>query len=203
MKHFSEFSSQDWATFFVALQTLVFIIGAILALRNLKIISKTHKLGAIEKFINDLSKFEKDREFLYQKFNFDVTKLLSNEEERRIKNVINSINRISMLIDNNLISAEIVFAMCHTMLIRSEYRLSPYIINKESQLGGRYGRRIIKLAKRAKQYHDSNSHHRISCIKLHNGTTNIEIYKTEFQAGFLTKRAQKLEWWMRNNFGWY
>lgn len=203
MENLPPISSQVWENVISAFQGMIILVGAIVALRNLKVISKAHKINAIDKFTEDLSRVENDRQYLYQEFQFDEKQTVLKDKDQRVNNIINSLNRISLLIDNKLLSAEVVFALCHTMIIRCEFKLRQYIEFQESQIGGRYGRRVLRLARKAKLYHDSHPHQRANVIKLYTGKESIVIYKTEMQTGFLTKKAQLFEWWLRRRFGWY
>ncbi len=62
-------------------ETMIIFVGVIIALKHLKVISKTHKLSAIEKFTSDLSSFEADRHFIYQKFTFSDHEVMDSDRE--------------------------------------------------------------------------------------------------------------------------
>ncbi len=200
---FTGISSQDWSTIFTGIQTFVIIISIYFALKSLKIMAKTHKLEAIDKFTNEIESFKEDRQFLYTKFNFDSKKTYKDFELIKVKNVINSINRISMLIDNKIIAEETVFALCHTMIIRCEYKLKPYLEYQESKLGARYGRRIIRLSDKAKRYHTCHKHHRINSIKIFDNVKEDEIFRTSYYDNFILKYYQKFSWLLRRKFNYY
>lgn len=183
------------------LKTLVVIIGPIIALVNFRVISNSHKLGAIIKFNEDLIQYEDDRRFLYQEFSINST--LEEKDEKKIRNVINSLNRISMMIDNKLISSNIVFALCHTMIIRCNFKLQDYIKYQQSLLGGRYGKRIIKMAQNAKRYHDCIPEHRRTIIYLYDNKNRVYVYKTKLSKNKGLRIFYYFKWWIVRMFNIY
>jgi len=192
--------TQNNLELFITVATFIFVVvGAFIAIKELKIIAKSHKLGVLDTFINELKENELSRKYLFQSFNFESIEKMNEESKTEVEKVINSLNRICLLLDNKLIEPNVVFGLVHTMIIRCEYKLRDYIIDKENRQGGKYGRRINKLANRAKKFHDSYNYHRNSPIYINiNGKESIEIYSTNFGNSFRERVNNKLEWaWRR------
>ena len=197
--------TETWTLIFTGISTLVLIISVPIAIMNLISIVKAFKLEAITKFLKEFSDTEEDRKFLFREFSFDEKKQhsLPDDEEKKINNVINSLNRIGLLIDSGVIKHEVVFSLCHTVIIRCWYKLEPYITFREKLLGARYGRRIRKLTERAKRFHDIRPFQRNKPIKIFdaNGDDTI-IYRTEYKKG-IPGILQKLIWCIRYIFHIY
>jgi len=177
-------SIDSWTLVLTAISTGVVLLGVPIAIYNLRIITRTHHLQSLTKFMDDLSSTEKERLYLHREFdrNGDHSKL-DRESENKIKQVINSLNRIGMLIENKVLSPESVLSISHTVIIRCFYMLEPYINYKESEIGGRYGRRIRRLDERAKRFHDIRPHQRITKIKVQNKDGSYVIYETKIKSG--------------------
>ena len=192
-------TTEQWNVLISFSSLVVVVIGIVIALKNLKIIAKSQKLEVLDSFINELKGNEGSRKFLFQSFKFESIDKLDETSTAEIEKVINSLNRICLLLDNKLIDANVIFGLCHTMIIRCEYQLRPYIQEKEKKIGGKYGRRINKLTVRAKKFHDSYKYHRTNPIKIDiHGSKSKEIYKTIIGNSFEERLNNKLEWcWRR------
>jgi hypothetical protein len=195
----SSFTIEHWHVLISLISLVVVVIGIIIAVKNLKIIAKSQRLEVIDKFINELQSNEVARKFLFKEFRFVSIDSMDEKSICEVEKVINSLNRICLLIDNKLIDAEIIFGLCHTMIVRCEYQLREYIRQKEESIGGRYGRRITKLTERAKKFHDSYKNHRCNPIKINKvGFDSIIIYTTFIGNSFEEKLNNQLEWlWRR------
>ncbi len=190
--------AEQWNVIISLSSFITILIGVVIALKNLKIIAKSQKLDVLDNFINELKTSEDARKFLYQIFKSARLNKLNEKSISEIEKVINSLNRICLLLDNELIDAEIIFGLCHTMIIRCEFQLREYIKQKEKSIGGRYGRRITKLAERAKKFHDSYKKHRLNPININIvGKNSIEVYKTFIGNTFEEKINNQLEWFWR------
>jgi hypothetical protein len=191
--------TQSSIELFITIATFILVtVGIIVAIKDLKIIAKSHTLEVLDKFTNELKEHESARKYLFQSFKFESIDKVNEKSKTEVEKVINSLNRISVLLDNKLIASNIVFALCHTQIIRCEYLLKDYIEAKQTKMGGRYGQRIRKLANRAKKFQDSYKYHRNNPISLIRGKESFEIYRTDFGSSFYKRNKNKLEWtWRR------
>lgn len=197
---------EEWIPILTFINTLIVAIGIIIALKELRVISKTQQIEALREFLRDLNDTEEDRKFLYEEFEFSMgsPKPLQPEEERRVQNIINCFNRIGLLIENGLLSPRLVFSICHTEIIRCVFKLKEYMEYRESRIGSRYGRRLLRLDRRAKIYHDINPQHRKTKIMIDPGPgkTPYVIYETKLEKG-LKGVKQKIIWAIRRYFHVY
>ena len=187
------------------LKTLVIVIGTIIAVFNLRIIAKRQQLESVREFLKDLLDTSEDRKFVIRDFDFSLhSPPLSEELEKKVRNVINLLNRIGLLIESNLLPPKIVFGLSHTLIIRCWYKLHDYITFQESRIGGRYGRRIERMALRAKLYQDINPYHRATKIRidLNHGREPTVIYETSINSG-LKGLWQRIIWFLRRIFRVY
>lgn len=168
-----------------AINTLIILIGVPIAIINLVAITRTHHLQAVSQFMQDLAATADDRRFIYREFCFaESTKPISAEAKTRADNVINFLNRVGLLIENRLLSPEMVLSICHTVIIRCWYKIGDYVRYQESLLGGRYGRRLERLVERAKAFHDIRPHQRWHPVLLDDGSGRpMIIYQTEVENG--------------------
>jgi hypothetical protein len=197
---------EEWIPILTFVNTLIVAIGIVIALRELRVISKTQQIEALREFLRDLNDTEEDRKFLYEEFEFSLEspEPLQPEEERRIQKVINCFNRIGLLVENGLLPSRLVFSICHTEIIRSVFKLKEYMKYRESRIGSRYGRRLLRLDKRAKIYHDVNPYHRKTKVMIDPGPgkTPYVIYETKQEKG-LKKVKQEIIWAIRRCFRIY
>jgi hypothetical protein len=191
-------SNEQWNILISLSSLIVVVVGIVIALKNLKIIAKSQKFEVLDSFIKELKDNEESRKFLFKKYKFESLNKLDEDSIKEVEKVINSLNRISLLLDNKLIDADVIFGLCHTMIIRCEYQLRSYIKEKEAIIGGRYGMRIFKLTKRAKKFHDSYKYHRCKPLSVNLNKETVEIYKTDIGKDFEEKLNNQLEWsWRR------
>lgn len=187
------------------INALVIFIGSIIAVNNLRVIAKMQRLESIREFFKDLADTVEDRKFVIQKFNSSSKKLkLTPGTERKIQNVVNFLNRVGLLLEKGLLSPQLVFGIFYTGIIRCCYKLESYRKYHESRIGGRYGRRIGRLAKRAERYHDSNPQYRVTKIKIDPGSGKepFIVYQTTIEKG-LDGIKQKISWIIRRFFRIY
>lgn len=186
-----------------AVGTGIILIGVPIALYNLQVIRRTHHLQSVTQFMSYLSSTTKDREFIYRKFSFTEGLMLSEEAKKCAENVINSLNQIGLLIENKLLSPELVLSICHTVIVRCWYKLEAYVKYQERLIGGRYGRRVERLANRAKAFHDIRSHQRCHQLFITDGTGQSKlIYKTSIKGGF-SGCWQQIVWFIKRMFHAY
>lgn len=202
----SSLTPEVWTAIFAGIGTSVIVIGTIIALMNLRVISKNQHLASVREFTKDLTETAEDQKFVLQEFNFSLKdpNPLPSEIERKVQNVVDALNRIGLLMENGLLSSKLVFSICHTMIIRLWYKLEPYVQYHEVRIGGRYGRRLARLATRAKRYHDAKPQHRITKIKIDPGPEKepFIIYETTIKQG-LAGVEQKMIWSMKRFFSIY
>ena len=120
--------NDTWSLILTAISTLIVFFGVPVALANLRIISRAYRLESLSKFLDELSASEQDRIFLFNEFERkDDYSDLDEASEEKIKNVVNTLNRIAMLIENGVVSPSSVFGICHTLIIRCSYKLELYM----------------------------------------------------------------------------
>jgi hypothetical protein len=191
-------SVEQWNVIISLSSLVVLLVGIIVAVKNLKIIARSQRLDVINSFIKELKAHEESRKFLFKEYKFVSIEYMEEKSIVEIEKVINSLNRISLLLDNKLIEPQVIFGLCHTMIIRCEYQLREYIKAKEKIVGGRYGRRISKLATRAKKFHDSYEYHRCNPIYIYGSNhSSKEIYRTTIGTTFEEELNNQLEWFWR------
>lgn len=202
------FTLEDWAAasaIATGLSALIFATSTLIALRSLWAIVRTHELQSVNQFYEALKQSEADRRFVMQEIDLlDPQKELTREEELRVKNVINFLNKVGMLMDMKLLAQKFVLSLTHTMIIRLCFVLIPFAAAEEKKIGGRYGRRLTSLAHQARIYHDASPNHRITKIKLSKkGLRNGEvIYETRPLLG-LRGQLQCGVWRFQRFFHWY
>lgn len=191
-------SPEVWTAIFTGISAFVIVCGSGLAYINLRVVVKTHRLESVQEFLKDYEEASEGRRFVIYDFDFSADQELSPEIERRVQNVINSFNRIGLLLEDGLLSPQLVFGICHTQLIRCWYRLEPYIRYHEGRIGGRYGRRIERLSVRAKKFHDARPQHRVTVIKIDPGVGKepFIIYQTHIHKGVAAVKQRAL-WWIQ------
>ncbi len=168
-----------WKLVLTLVSTSVVVVGVPIALLNLRKISKTHHLQALTKFHEDLASCEAERYFLFAEYDrSSLLEEIDRDTEIKLEAVINMLNRIGLLVEQKILSAELVFSICHTVIIRSWFQLELYANSRELRDGSRYGRRIKRLDKRAKRFHDIRPHQRKTEIYLVNPSGRTLIYST-------------------------
>jgi hypothetical protein len=204
VSEFLGLSPDAWIAVFTGFNALVLVVGVPIALSNLKLITKQQYLASITRFHDELASTEPQRRFLFRDFpkQRDYSDI-APEAEKPARDIINLLNRVALLIDEQMLPPRIVFSLTHTMIIRCWYQLERYVAFEEHRLGGRYARRVRRLQQRAKKFHDSRPHQRIHTIKLFGkeGRSKV-IYRTQRKKG-ISGVIQRIEWWSRYGFGWY
>ena len=187
------------------INTLAIIVSTIIAVINLRALIKTQYLESVQELFKYLADTAEDREFVIKEFSFSPEEpKLQPDIKRKVENVINSLNRIGLLLESKLLPPKYVFGICHGQIIRCWYKLKDYAQYKESRIGERYGRRLARLATRAKMYHDINPQHRVTKIKIDPGPGQepFIVYETTIKKGFGGIK-QKICWNIRRLFRLY
>lgn len=182
------------------LQAIVIVFGIPIALYNIRAIARGNRMQSTSHFLDYLEATRDERRHLYQNCNFSNPKETSEEDEICAKSIIDSFNRIAVLIENDMLDPELVFSTCHTVVIRCWYRLEPYARYQETLIGGRYARRVERLFERAKKFHDIRPHQRIHPIRISFGDQSIIVYETFLKTGirgFLQRITWSIRYFMR------
>jgi len=182
------------------------LLSVVYAYKSLKEMARNQRLGAAQLLYQELKSTEKDRSDIISKIfttidpekgyneieNYDVTKL-NNDDITKIRNIINSFNRLGLLIENDTISQHMVFSICYPAIIQSWAVCESYANNYQNLIGVPYARRVERLAKMAKNYLDSNSKANNSALYLTHSNNRILIYKKNDPCGF-DKVLLNLKW---------
>lgn len=184
-----------WTAVFTGISTLIVLVGTYIAVRSLVLISHTQQLEAVTRFFEYLGETSLDREFVCSSLPLRIDgTVLPREDIQRARNVVNFLNRVGLMLDNRLLSPTLVMSICHTVIIRCCHVLDDFVQTEERRIGGRYGRRLKLLEKRAQRYHDVRPQHRITQIKLYRPTTgSIVIYQTKHRR-HIWGIAQRIYW---------
>lgn len=193
-----------WTAIFAGIGTLAVVIATFLAIPELKEMSRTGRLESTLAFIARIRSGRDAREFVYQSLPADVEGIacMTPEMRKEAEDAVNSLNEVGLLLEGKMIDRQLFLGLCHSMMIRCWYKLKPFAQYQEGRIGGRYARRIARLDRRAKLYHDIHPQHRTTSIRLATGGKSIVIYQTVTRTG-LASLGQKLVWFVRRKLKWY
>ena len=111
-------SPEEWQAVFAGLSFVTLLIGTVLAIRNLNIIRGTHELEAYNKFIEELDSTADDRRFVYRYHFPEKLEDIPIEDLRRLEKVVNSLNRIGLLMEAGILPPGLVFETAYPTIIR-------------------------------------------------------------------------------------
>src|SRR5437868_3441722 len=98
---FESFSAAEWSAvsaIAAAVTALVVVVSALIATKSLGVIRRTHELQAVERFFEFYRESETDRQFIFQDIDLlDPNLELTSQQLSRIRNVLNTLNRIGLL----------------------------------------------------------------------------------------------------------
>lgn len=189
---------------FAGLSMLLLLVGVPFAMYNLLLIRKQHHLTSIMRFYDDMDATATNRKYIFQRFSRrDDYSDLEPEAERTAQEVINFLNRVAQLIEIDMMSGHAVLSATHTVILRCWHQLEPYARYHEGRIGGRYARRIDRLVRMARLFHDVRPHQRITSVMLDTGQGDPElVYRTNVHLGW-RGRAQRIGWYIRKSLKWY
>jgi len=195
-----------WSVIISVATGIIVLVGALIAIRNLRIIANANRLSAYESFTRRWADIHMERLWILESFDFDPASppALDSESGQKLRKVINCLNEIGLLIDHKILPAQYVLGLCYPDFIRSYYYLQGYLEHREAELGARYGRRLEKMAQRARNYHDVRSHNRSHSVRARarGSSKYITIYKTYVKSG-VPGIFQRMSWITRRIFKIY
>jgi hypothetical protein len=215
VEHLWDMASQHANTIAALAAVFAVLIGLFTAaaiIPQLIAIKRTFQLDGTRSFLELAAEVEDERYFVYQQLpivkdqseeSLKVYDALSEEEHRRAQKVISSLNSVGILLSLKCISKKAFFGTFHTMIIRLCFQLVPYTRYHELKVGGRYGRRLLDLKRRAQLYHDIYPRHRIHPIFLLTGTTRVEVYRTSIGDSIGARRRKQAIWLVRRTLSLY
>lgn len=193
-------TKMGWKDLVVVVCTIVstaaVAIGVALVIPQIRTIRRTYRLEAVLRFLELMREWRDLRKFIFREFPeakpsasleelIDFYSTLPEEYHEKAQLAIAYLNDVGLLLEKKIVPKREIFGMYHTIIIRLCHLLIPYARVHEIQIGGRYGRRLDRLERRAKLYHDLSPWHRRTTIKLYRGKQESkEIYRTAFQHGF-------------------
>ena len=204
MEHFLGLSAYAWLAIFSGVSATFVSLGGVIAIRSLLIGTRSQRAQAVKSFLEDLGRTSEQRRFVFQEFpRQDDYNGFPLENERKVREVINALTQIAFLIDGRLLPASLALSLCHSVVIRSWYKVELYTAYYERKTGGRYGSRIRLLASRAQRFHDAWPNQRLHPILLDDGKGNsTKVYQTDVKWGLLGA-IQRIEWLLRRWLGQY
>lgn len=202
---FVQSNSEALTALFTIVGSTAVVFATILALPQLIVVRRNAQLESTLTFLKLMKEGSEDREFVYKELPVDIQALqqLSDQNRRRVEKVIVSLNDVGLLFEEVTIPKRLFFGVYHTMIIRLWYKLQHYAKYHETRIGGRYARRLERLDRRAKLYHDINPKHRETVIRLDTGKGEpVKVYETHKEQG-LKGFVQEVIWFFRRCFGIY
>ena len=195
-----------WSLIISIITGVIVLTGALIAVRNLRIIANANRLSAYEAFTKRWSDIHAERLWILEEFDFDpdFPPTLDSEIGQKLRKVINGLNEIGLLIDQRILPPRYVLSLCYSDFVRLYYHLQGYLEYRENELGVRYGRRLERMAQRARNYHDARPHNRVHPIRVRvrGSSKYTTIYKTYKKSGIFSI-WQRLSWASRRIFGFY
>ncbi len=202
-------SYDEWFAINVLLSGFL-LIGIYYTYRSLREMSRSQRLSSAQQLFEELKSTEEARLVITKKIlttidnysdkdqikNYDINKFDNNDKEK-IRFIINSINRLGLLMENDILSQKFVFSICYPVLIQSWAMCEAYANDYQILIGVPYARRVERTAKRAKNYFNSISPNQEGKINLVFEKKTIEIYTTINNSG-LKGFFQKINFkWMK------
>ena len=146
----------------VVIQSLVVVCGIILAVNQLKEMTKTRHLEAMLRVYDMIGSPEarKQRRFIYAELKSKPGKLTSEEQEI-MEQVSVTLDRIGKLAESGLMPQDDLLEGHYEVFIRTWKKLEPYIRHHRQIAGNRWVQHFEKFAKiaedyRLKHYPDAN-----------------------------------------------
>jgi hypothetical protein len=198
------FSAEQWTAFCTFVTTVAVLITTGLVVPQVRSAARSLRLQGTMHFLDEFEEARNELSWVASELPADYTmEGLSEDHRRKIDRVINCLNGIGLLIESGLLDKRLVFGIAHSVFIRCWHVLRRYAESKERLLGTRYGRRLARLDRRAKLYHDLMPDHRVTEVLLpHKSDKPIVIYKTIKAKGF-RGLIQRSMWRFRRFFAIY
>lgn len=205
MHWWSNLQWDAWSAIFTGIGVIAGLVFGVptawIGLRSLRVMSQTRELESVTRFLEYLDETTDNRRAIMHDIDLSGgCTTFTKEQEQILQSVVNLLNRIGFMMDARLLSPKLLFGMCHTMIIRCCYILEPYVKYHEEKIGGRYGRRLEKLARQAQFYHDAKPDHRVTKIKI--SPSNKVVYETRVPVGF-PGLMRRVSWLYARTFNKY
>ncbi len=184
---------------FTIIGSIAVVIAMILAIPQLTVLRRNQQIESTLTFLRLMRDGGEDRQFVYKELPGDPQALsrLSDTDRKKVERVIASLNDVGLLIEEGAVPKKLFFGVYHTMIIRLWYNLQHYVKYHETRIGGRYAKRLERLERRAKLYHDIHPMHRKTVILLDTGKGEpVKVYETHKKQHFKGV-MQKVIWFFR------
>jgi|1186.fasta_scaffold40961_2 hypothetical protein len=179
-----------WSALFAGISASVVTAGAIVAIRQLRIVAKTSRLQAYESFIKSWRDTRDSRRFVLEQFTFDPENPpdLESIEGEHLRTVVNNVNEIGFMVERRLLPPHYVLSLCYADLIRLDFRLTPYLRHRENQLGIPYGRRVHRMAIKGKRYMCAHPTLRTNVLRSRHPASQqyVDVYNPDVDRGSQT-----------------
>lgn len=199
-------SYETWTLWIAAANLVIVIVAALLGLRQLTSLAAESRFNGAIAFQELTRSHEQSVWHVLDEFPVitDVTEIESLDPKllQHARLVVNALNDIGQLVEERMIDQRLYFGLMHGQILRLVFLLEPFLRWEESRIGGRYGRRLLRIANRARRYHDARPIHRTTAITLRRGTTIHEVYRTRTRHGWRGV-AQRIGWVLRSRFKRY
>ena len=199
------FAADEWTALNVILTGIV-AVGIVYGYYSLKEMARNQRLSAARLLYEELEKTENERREIIKKigsipnivnkdFNLKNLELsvFTDEDKLNLRKVINSFNRIGLLIETDTISQILVLSICYPAIIQSWAISEAYANDYQKKIGVPYARRVQRLSKMAENYFDSNPKNWENEINLVMNDFSKQIYRTNKQKG-INSLFQHLTW---------
>jgi hypothetical protein len=114
-----------WSLIISIITGVIVLMGALIAIRNLRIIANANRLSAYEAFTKRWSDIHAERLWILEGFDFnpDSPPTLDSEIGQKLRKVINCLNEIGLLMDQRILPSQYVLGLCYSDFIRCYYHL--------------------------------------------------------------------------------
>jgi hypothetical protein len=179
---------ETWTLWVAAANLAVVVLATLFGLRQLRSLASEGRFNGAIAFQELTRNHEQSVWHVLEEFPVvtDVAEIdaLDSEMLRHARLVVNALNDIGQLVEERMVDQRLYFGLMHGQILRLVFLLEPFLRYEESKIGGRYGRRLLRIANRARRYHDMRSIHRTTMITVRRGATVHEVYRTQLRQGW-------------------
>ena len=172
-------SSDDWEMILQIVSGVAILTGIVFGLAQLRGLATQAKFTSTVRFQEILQEHADLVNRIIDRFPIDASQDdiddLNEDLRQDARRAVNAQNVIGQLVEEGLVDCRSYLSLTHVQIIRLAYLLRPYTDWERARQGAPYGRRIYRIAARARRYHELSPSYRGTSIRVTRPTEEVTI----------------------------
>jgi hypothetical protein len=172
-------SPDDWDVIIQIVSAVAVVTGVVFGLVQLRGLATQARFASTVRFQEILQEHSDLFNRIVDRFPVDASPAdldeLDDDLRDDARRAVNAQNIIGQLVEEGLVDCRSYFSLTHVQIVRLSYLLRPYTEWEQARQGAPYGRRIHRIASRARRFHQLSPQYRRTPITITRPSQHVVV----------------------------